>query len=183
MEIKLLATIKDKDVFPDKKFGVINIWQPRPTVKIIALNEKNQLALITNRIISFYTLPGGGIDGDETIEQAAGREADEEINYLIDDIKIIGRTKEFRGRDKKEYDTYCVSAKTTQPSNKDTRTENEKDLDIRVEWFDLNQAFDILKTQEEKIKAGKVQFYHTSFDVVRDKIFIEHFIKNYDQQN
>jgi len=178
MTIELLATLKDQDIFPNKKMITVNEWQPRKTIKIIALNEINQVALITNPIHGFYLLPGGGVEDGETLEQAGARECEEEIVYSINNQIIIGRTKEFRSRDKKEYDTYCVSAKITSPVGQDKRTDNEKNIGLYVEWFDLDKSLEILKEQEDKLKSNKVKFYNTGFNIVRDKIFIEYFVNN-----
>jgi len=177
MTIKLLATLRDKDIFPNRTFKVINEWQPRKTVKIIVLNDDNQIALVTNSIHGIYLLPGGGIEDGEKIEQAATRECEEEIAYGINSHIIIGKTKEFRSRDSKEYDTSCVLAKITKPVGQDRRTDNEKDLELKAKWFNLSDAQAILREQENKLKAGKIEFYNVGFNIVRDKIFVEHFIK------
>ena len=179
MNTKLLATLKDQDIFPDKKIATVNKLQLRKTVKIIALNKNNQVALVTNSIHGFYLLPGGGIEDSEEIEQAAARECEEEIAYGINSQVVIGRIKEFRNRDGKEYDTYCVSAKIIKPTGEDKRTDNEKKLGLNVEWFDLDKASEIFLAQENKLKTGQVEFYNTGFNIVRDKIFFEYFIKNY----
>ncbi|MBU1179595.1 NUDIX domain-containing protein [Patescibacteria group bacterium] len=177
--MKLLATLKDKDIFPNREIKDNDKWQLRKTVKIIALNKNNQIALITNPIHGFYLLPGGGIEEGEEIEMAANRECEEEIGYSVDNQIIIGKTKEFRDRESKEYDTYCVSAKITKPVDQDKRTKNEKKLGLNVEWFDIDKALKTLKEQGEKLKSGKVEFYNTGFNIVRDRIFVEYFIKDY----
>jgi len=179
MDVKLLATLKDQDVFSNKKIETVDKWQLRKTVKIIALNNDNQVALVTNPTHGFYLLPGGGIEDDENIERAALRECEEEIAYGIDNQIIIGRTKEYRGRDGKEYDTYCVFAKITKKIDQDKRTDNEKEVGLNVEWFNLDRASGIFTAQEDKLKTNQVEFYNTGFNILRDKIFFEHFIKNF----
>ena len=131
--------------------------------------------MVTNPVHNFYLLPGGGIESNENTEEAAKRECEEEINYGVDNIEIIAKTKEFRGRDKKEYTTYCVSAKITDQTSTDTRTDNEKELGMNAVWMELGEALKIFKDQEKKLKDGKVKFYNIGFNIVRDKLFFEKF--------
>lgn len=60
----------------------------RPGVLIV---KDNKILVLSSKYSSgeFYLLPGGGIEGDETITECAIRETKEETNYDIKIIKLL----------------------------------------------------------------------------------------------
>lgn len=173
-----LKTLYDKDIFPKKeKYSAVN-WERRKTVKIILLNEKNKIALVTNHIHKCHLLPGGGINNKENVWNAANRECREETNTNIKKGRIIGIIKEYRARDGKIYETFGLTACTSKKIFKDLRTEDEKNNELVVGWHEIHNADKIFQHQYELLMAGKIKFYNTAFNVVRDKIFFDTALKH-----
>ncbi len=167
-----IATLYDKDIFPNKIFPPTNNWVLRKTVKIILQDSKNKIALVTNPIHNYYLLPGGGIEDGEELYAAADRECQEEVNYSIEPTTIIGVTKEYRGRDDKKYQTYCVLAKVKEKTKIDLRTEEERQNGTTSSWYTLEEVKEIFDRQNNLLKSGEIDFYNIGFNIVRDRIFL-----------
>lgn len=172
-----IIIINDKDVFPRKQAADVESWSDRRTVKIVLQNERGEIALVTNPVHNCHLLPGGGIDGDESVHQAADRECREETNYSIKQPADIGYLEEFRARDGKHYLTSGVVALIDAPANEDTRTDNEKNLGLNVNWFSLDDVFELFADQKRRLLDGEIDFYNTGFNIIRDKILIDEAIK------
>ncbi len=172
-----LKTINDKDVFPGKETAEVTEWVPRKTVKVIIRNSVGNIALVTNPIHNCFLLPGGGIDGDEEVFTAANRESQEEARYSIKPIAIVCTIEEFRARDKKHYETYGVFAEALEEVTEDLRTEEEKKNQLSVVWVSIDEAEKKFSEQEEHLYAGKIDFYNTAFNIVRDHLFFKETVK------
>ena len=57
-------------------------------VRIIAINDKNELCLIKHTYISGWHLPGGGVERGETARSAAIKEAYEEAGLIVEPIDM-----------------------------------------------------------------------------------------------
>ncbi|MBP7831619.1 MAG: NUDIX hydrolase [Candidatus Pacebacteria bacterium] len=168
-----IITIRDTDIYPNKQLITVAEWLERKTVKIILKNNKNELAFVTNPIHGFCLLPGGGIEEGENIEIAANRECQEEVGWSIRDISILGYADEWRARDSKHYTTVCVVAQVDAPIDEDLRTTQEKENGLHVVWFSFDKAFDVLKNQVAELREKEIPFYNTSFNILRDYLFLE----------
>lgn len=173
---KYLKILKNSDIFPKSKTKKPRKYQKRETVKAIVLNKKGEIALVTNPVHKLYLLPGGGADSGN-LKLEIKRECLEEINQEIEINKIIGKTMEFRDRDGKEYTTTCFIAKAVKKVRKDSRTIDEIKNGLMVVWVNKKKLKNITDMQNKKVGAGKVDFYNIAFNVVRDGIFINEWLK------
>lgn len=168
---EVLMVIRDKDIFSVPIDATNIIWNDRFTGKVVLFDGGNKIALIGNKINDFFLLPGGGIDGSESVIDGIKRECREETGCEIEIQNILGVTEDFRARDKKHCISYGYSARVTSygiPS----LTESEIDIGVYVKWFSLSEAIEIFSSQEEKVKAGEVKFYNTCFNIFRDSLFV-----------
>ena len=172
-----LKIIRHQDVFPDRKTETPKKYKERQTVRAIVFNNKGEIALVTNAIHHLYTLPGGGADSDD-LEKEIIRECEEEMNQRVEVMGIIGKTKEFRNRDAKEYTTTCFLVKVVGEVDNDTRTEDEKKNGLRVEWVEKERLKKIFEDQNKQIDEGKINFYNTAFNIRRDTEFLKEYFKN-----
>ena len=69
----------------------------------------DQVAFIKDLTTGKLTVPGGGVDEGETIEEAAKREAMEETNMVVNPVMIVG--KEFYDVDMQIGDVDFVSSR------------------------------------------------------------------------
>ena len=87
----LLKRITDKELF-----GTDGLSDAKPytAARAVLLDENNMVAILYLEKLNFYTLPGGGIDDGETIEQALAREMQEETGCKCDIICELGIIEE-----------------------------------------------------------------------------------------
>src|SRR3989339_1576761 len=173
---KYLKILKHSDIFPQGNIKKPKKYTDRKTVRAIILNKKDEIALVTNSIHKQFLLPGGGVES-KNLKKEIIRECLEEINQEVEITKIIGRTKEFRDRDAKMYTTTCFFGYAIKKTKKDMRTESEIENGLRVVWVNRKRLQDIFKKQNNKVKNGKVNFYNIAFNIARDGIFINEWLK------
>ena len=171
--MEYITSISDKDIFPNKETSPITEWTLRKTVKIIIQNSEGKIALVTNPIHKCFLLPGGGIDGEEDILTAADRESREEAFCSITEPEIFGTIEEYRARDGKRYETSGVFAHMGDVVSEDLRTEDEKKNGLTVIWCTPEEAEEKFKEQETLLRYGKIDFYNTGFNIVRDHILLK----------
>ena len=175
--MKYIVTISDKDIFPNKEISPLTEWVLRKTVKIIIQNNEGKIALVTNPVHNCFLLPGGGIDQDEEIITAANRESKEETLCSIIKPEIFGVIEEYRARDGKRYETYGVFAHRGETMIEDLRTEDEKKNGLNVIWCTPKEAGEKFNQEEILLRAGKINFYNTGFNIVRDHILFKTALK------
>lgn len=173
---KYLKILRNSDIFPKIELPKPKKYEKRYTVKAIVLNNKGQVALVTNPIHKFLILPGGGAES-ANLKKEITRECREEIQQEIEIIKTIGVIKEFRDRDAREYITTCFAAKAVRKVGADLRTNEEIKNGLRVVWVSKKKLKDVFEKQNKKVEAGKVNFYNIAFNIVRDRIFINEWLK------
>lgn len=171
-----LKTIRDDDIFDNPEFEKPDVFEKRITVKAVAINDDGKFGFMTNPVHGFYLLAGGGAESDD-LEKEVRRECDEEINFEVEVLEEIGKVHEFRNRNAKEYETVCFAVKMIKELPEDTRTESEKKNGLSVVWLGKDEAIDILARQVEKVKKGEVGFYNTAFNIVRDGLFFNKYLK------
>jgi len=170
--MKKIATIYEKDVYPNKIVDESIKYSDRITGKAIAINDKNQIALVGNKQNEFLQLPGGGIDEGEDIKMGIIRECLEEIGYTVIILEEIGCIDDYRPRDKKHCINYCYRVKVSDQGGNFKHTQDESSIGMYTKWVDLKEAFDIFGKQKEELEAGKVTFYNTGFNILRDFLFL-----------
>ncbi len=164
--------LRDKDIFPDAPDTTDVVWKDRPTGKVVLFNEKNEIALIGNKVNDFFLLPGGGIEEGESVIEGTKRECQEETGCHIELQEALGITEDFRARDIKHCISYGYSAKAISQGTAKL-TESEADIGAYVKWLSMPEAITLFALQEEKVRAGEVKFYNTCFNILRDSLFIK----------
>ncbi len=171
-----LFTLQDQDVFIRPEFSSPEKYEKRMTVKAVVINSEGKYGFVTNPIHGFILLAGGGAESNN-LEREITRECAEELFQEIEIMRKIGVAHEFRNRNSIEYETACYFAKAVEELSEDTRTIDERKNGLQAIWLGEQEALNILKKQELKVKIGEVGFYNTAFNIVRDLRFFEEYLR------
>jgi ADP-ribose pyrophosphatase YjhB (NUDIX family) len=172
--MKKLGTFTQYDVFPEKEDTRKKIiFENRITGKAIIFDDENNIALVGNRVNSFFLLPGGGVDDNESVENGIIRECLEEVGCKVELKEVIGIIDDYRNRDKKHCINYCYSARVVGKKGELALTEEEEKNGLHVIWVSLDEAIKILEKQVGQLKNGEVTFYNTGFNILRDHLFLK----------
>jgi len=73
-----------------------NILKFRKGVSALIINNKNEFLLVNLESFKahFFTIPGGGIDQEETLEDAVYREIQEELGIIRQSLELVGICEE-----------------------------------------------------------------------------------------
>jgi 8-oxo-dGTP diphosphatase len=99
----------------------------------VVINEKEEVLLVLREDFRIWALPGGGVEPDETPEQAAVRETLEETGYLVEILQYIGeywRPQMSHGKGDLRH-VFLAQAIGGTPAQHD-------DESIDVRWFPAN---------------------------------------------
>ncbi|KAH6854283.1 NUDIX hydrolase domain-like protein [Chaetomium sp. MPI-CAGE-AT-0009] len=140
---------------------VIGIEKPgvsytdRHSARVVAFNDKGEVAIIFAKRENYYKLPGGGIEPGEDHEAAAKREFREETGGLI---KLRGNgcvatTKEFRFHLRQV--SYCYCADLVDGSGEPALTEEELDDGLGHLWMPVDEAKRVMAAAEPTSEFGR----------------------------
>ena len=92
----LINEVFDTDFDPSYKIKDINSFSLRRASRGILLKD-NKVALLHVAKLNYHKLPGGGIEGEENIEEAFKREIREEVGADCEILDFGGVVIEWRG--------------------------------------------------------------------------------------
>ena len=171
MLMNFLLELREEEIFPDTlPYEVDDSWEDRLTVKVIVIDNDKKIALFG---IRYLLLPGGGVEDGETLEQAVKRECLEEVGCNVEVIKEVGVTREFRLKTKRKQETHCFVAKVVGEKGK-PQSDQEDELDAKVEWFSIGDALKLLKENKEIISPLS---YNSQFNVRTHIAFLKKYIE------
>lgn len=176
--MKKIVAIYQKDVFPEMSESSNIEYADRNTGKAIMIDSERKICLIGNNQNDFLELPGGGIDDGENIGEGVIRECLEETGYKVVLKSEVGSIDDYRPRDKKHCINFCYVVSVVGEKGEVSHTEDESNIGMYTKWVDVKTAIDIFRKQEKDLKKGKVTFYNTGFNILRDRKFLEEAISN-----
>ena len=124
--------------FNDEEFKKWLDAQPKKmiVVKTIIRSEQNKVLLVKPIYKETWMLPGGGVDGGESPEQAAIREVSEEIGI---DIQV--NSLELKGSIyKKEDDSLFLLYESTSRISESTHFRLSREEVTKLEFYDENEV-------------------------------------------
>jgi len=111
-------------------------------------------------------LPGGAVEGDESLEEALGRETLEEVGCDCEVIAELGIVKEYINQYKKLNISNSFLAKVKGPIGAPSFTDHEIEYGFKLKWISLDEAIDLVKNGEYRTYRGK-------FIRIRDSVILE----------
>lgn len=142
---------------PDLSIQYIN----RPTVKVLILNDKNEVLIINNGL-----LPGGGIEDGEDDITALRREIIEEVGMTVSDVAERDTIIQYRNYLNKKYIIHGYTARYVD-SLAYTSPQDDGEAQFTYGWYNLEDAKKLL---DESIRKTEVTG-QVSNDTAQGKLF------------
>lgn len=138
----LLATLHD--LHPEAYPPFPARPETRTTARAILLDAEGHVALMHVGRKGYHKLPGGGLEGDETIEQGLVRELMEETGCTAEVLQPLGTVEEYRARGGFLQISHAFLACVTGPKGTPSFDVFEQADNFSIKWLPLAEALNIL---------------------------------------
>jgi 8-oxo-dGTP diphosphatase len=163
--------IHHRDLFPDRQTEKSSEFSERPTVKVLLMDEHDDVCLIAKTGSGFYFLPGGGIEKDENEVEALKRECLEEAGCAVSVGDKIGTVMEHRDEVSEKRTVACFIARVSGEKKPPTLAPEDEGFDVI--WVSREKAIFILEKQLESISEETSNFYARKFNSARDSRILQ----------
>lgn len=164
--MKLLCRINESDLAGLESKSNNNPITHRKAARAIIFNADNKVAILYANRDGYHKLPGGGIEGKESWQEALAREALEEVGCQIKIRPVeIGVVEEIRKSHAMHQQSYCGIADVSGQILETALTEDEISDDISSKWTSLDEAIELLQSDTP-------QGYVGHFINARDLVFL-----------
>ena len=148
----ILAKLTDENVLGT---GGLSSASPRLTARAILKREDGLFAVMFAKKFNLYSLPGGGIEGDESPETAIAREIWEETGCTCSAIEPLGVVLENRFHaDYTQIDYYFIVT-TNGEGGQLHLTPNEEQNGTRPQWHTLDEVVHLIRDREHDTNQRK----------------------------
>ena len=123
--------------------------QIKKAARTVIVDEKGLIALINVGDGKYFKIPGGGVEENETIKEAAKREALEEAGCEVDLIQRVGEHQFIENSSElgeRAHHSVCFLAKKKGIS-KETRFDDwEKSNNMKLIWVTFSKALELFSS-------------------------------------
>ncbi len=160
--MKLVKTIQFKDLKPED----IEKFEIRRAARAVVFDKDKNIGILYVGKHNYHKLPGGGLEGDESIGEALKRECLEEIGCNIETFGELGEIIEYRDKWSLEQHSYCYLANMVGDKGRPDFTQKEIDNGFEIKWVSLGEAIKLLE-------SDKPEGYEGGFIQIRDSGFLK----------
>ena len=173
----LICKITDKDI------GENYIELENPEIRLaargIVIRDDGKIAIFNKSNKNEYKLPGGGMEKDEEPEDAFKREVLEETGCVVEIVKKLGITEEYKYQINFKQISNVYIGKVLEDTKQLNVTEKEKAEGAKLVWETPERALELIKNCYENLVASDYEsIYVTKFIVLRDRKILEYYIKS-----
>ena len=169
----LRKTLQEEAIYPAGQYlGREGEWHERLTGKLVLFDRDGNIAVIGRTAHGYLTLPGGGIDAGETLEQGTLRECREETGCTAVLVDKLGIVDDYRHRDMRHCVTHCYRATVVGEKGVPSPMPDEAESGMHVRWLPVDEARALFARQVADLRAGRVAHYNTGFNIYRDYLFL-----------
>ena len=173
--MELICKITDKDILGTEE---LSNAEPRYTARAILKNDKDQYAVMHTKKFDLYSLPGGGIEGDESEPEALRREVLEETGCICDRIEEIGCIYENRAHCNYTQYSYYYFVNVGNCVKENSFTDIEIQNETEVQWHSLEKVRNLIFNQKPSTNQQK---FLQARDVIALKKYISEIAINSDK--
>jgi ADP-ribose pyrophosphatase YjhB (NUDIX family) len=151
--------------------NIIYIWHPEKIpenipenipvqqVYVFTVSAEGLVCLVRDKEETRFTPPGGGVEKGETAEMAAHRECNEEAQFDLEDVQLLGSGEVINETTDDEIQKHCLQVRYIAKAKSITKFIPEKDgfeteQRIFVYYKDLNEYVSYMK----KYETGRAQY-------------------------
>ena len=167
--MKLIRTITEEDFGRTANPDTWGDFKDRLAARAIFFDSEGRIALMHVSNLNYYKLPGGGVDGDESVEEALRRELAEEAGAKrIEILDEIGEIDEMREQMQKKSVHYCYLVKLIGDLEESSQTDKEMTDGYQITWAkNLQEAIQL-------VESGQPPDYGPCFERLRELTFLKH---------
>lgn len=173
----LICKLTDKDI--GEEFEKIENPKLRIGARGIVIRDDGKIAVFYKTTTNQYKLPGGGLEGDETPEEAFKREVLEETGCEVEIIKKLGITEEYKTLTKFKQISHVFVGKVIKDTKKLNLTEGEKAVKSQLLWEEPTKALEMIRGCYDNLVASEYEsVYQIKFIILRDSKILETYINS-----
>lgn len=150
--MKHLPTIHD--IEENNLTDAIKHIKPRVAARAVVLDGK-AVALLHVTRDGYHKLPGGGLEGSESILDALHRELLEEIGCQVQDIQLIAQVNDYRREWDFYQESFCYLAQVKTKDLPINMTKKELAAGFKVQWVpSIQEAISIIEQDKPTTYEG-----------------------------
>ena len=149
----LLATITDTDLGFSYTMPAVP-EETRTAVRAFLFDDEGRIAYMWSGREAQHKLPGGGVEGNETLEQALQREMWEETGCAIQNVQYLGYVEEHRGKGAYLQTSHLCIAQVQGEKGVPQFDENERARAFALKWLTPQQAIQLTVTENTSPEYG-----------------------------
>jgi len=158
--MKLIKTIQFKNLKPED----IEKFEVRRAARAVVFDNDRNIGILYVGKYNYHKLPGGGLEGDESIDEALKRECLEEIGCNTETFGELGEIIEYRDKWSLKQHSYCYMANVVGEKEKPDFTQKEIDNGFKIKWMPLEDAIKLLENDKpEGYEGGFIQIRDCNF--------------------
>ncbi|PKS11917.1 hypothetical protein jhhlp_001212 [Lomentospora prolificans] len=152
-----IAKVSNSSTIPFKLLGTKSStveYKERTAVRVVVKDADNQVVILKVQNGNYYKLPGGGVEPDESLIQAAEREVAEETGCRVSvESECIAMTEEYRFG--LHQLSYCYRARLLDRTGKPALTQEEIEDGFSHEWISVEEVLRLMNTAEPTSELGQ----------------------------
>lgn len=170
--MNLLCEIRDSDVFPGTPNQDPTNFTERQAARMVLLDEMGRVALVHVGKYNQHKLPGGGMEQDETPEEAVGRELLEEMGRKARILAYLGTVEEYSNEKARKITSHGFLGQQVGDVVAPTFTDSEQANRYTEVWADdIDAAIALVKGDQvadprKFIQERELAFLRAAKDII-----------------